>query len=92
MRAAHWTLVDGISTGDLRKAKQLMGNGSDHIGHCLDYLRQGVMCAGDMAMEWPRTEPDGRRVAVDGWGATHVCRSWVCYLEALLASLLTRLF
>ncbi|KAM3415307.1 hypothetical protein BST61_g8836 [Cercospora zeina] len=49
----------------------------DHILHCFDYLRQAVMCAGDMTLEWPRTEPDGRRFAVDGWGVKHEhCRSW----------------
>lgn len=47
--------------------------------HCFDYLRQGVMCQGDLTLEWPRTEEDGtgRRFAVDGWGVGHVCRAWV---------------
>lgn len=49
----------------------------DHILHCFDYLRQAVMCAGDMTLEWPRTESDGRRFAVDGWDIKHDnCRSW----------------
>lgn len=34
------------------------------------------MCAGDLTLEWPRTEKDGRRFAVDGWGVEHVCRDW----------------
>ncbi|KAK4506368.1 hypothetical protein PRZ48_000098 [Zasmidium cellare] len=49
----------------------------DHVRHCFDYLRQGVMCQGDLTLEWPRTEEDGRRFAVDGWGVGHVCRDWV---------------
>lgn len=48
----------------------------DHVSHCFDYLRQGLMCNGDLTLEWPRTEPDGRRFAVDGWGVEHQCRSW----------------
>jgi len=48
-----------------------------HVFHCLDYLRQGVMCVGDMTIEWPREESDGRRFAVDGWGVQHQCKSWV---------------
>lgn len=34
------------------------------------------MCAGDMSMEWPRTESDGRKIAVDGWGIVHECKNW----------------
>ncbi|KAF2209307.1 hypothetical protein CERZMDRAFT_100510 [Cercospora zeae-maydis SCOH1-5] len=50
---------------------------ADHILHCFDYLRQAVMCAGDMTLEQPRTESDGRRFAVDGWDIEHEhCRSW----------------
>ncbi|KAH9828457.1 hypothetical protein Tdes44962_MAKER02375 [Teratosphaeria destructans] len=48
-----------------------------HVWHCFDYLRQAVMCAGDMTVEWPRTEEDGSRFAVDGWGITHQCADWV---------------
>lgn len=38
------------------------------------------MCAGDLTLEWPREEEDGRRFAVDGWGVGHVCRGWVSIL------------
>ncbi|KAK5701749.1 hypothetical protein LTR97_004567 [Elasticomyces elasticus] len=49
----------------------------DHVYHCLDYIRQALMCAGDMTIEWPRTETDGSKFAVDGWGITHECKDWV---------------
>ena len=45
----------------------------DHIGHCFDYLRQAIQCAGDMTLE--STMP-GDQGAVDGWGITHHCRDW----------------
>lgn len=48
-----------------------------HVQHCFDYIRQALMCAGDMTIEWPRTEPDGSRFAFDGWGVAHECKSWV---------------
>ncbi|KAF2235277.1 hypothetical protein EV356DRAFT_532001 [Viridothelium virens] len=47
-----------------------------HIYHCFDYIRQALMCAGDLTLEWPKTEKNGRRFAVDGWGVSHQCRSW----------------
>lgn len=53
----------------------------DHVHHCFDYLRQGIMCAGDMTLEWPRTEEDGSRFAVDGWGVSHECKSWVSLIS-----------
>lgn len=49
-----------------------------HVHHCFDYIRQALMCAGDLTLEWPRTEKDGTRIAVDGWGVSHQCKSWVC--------------
>ncbi|KAK4209262.1 hypothetical protein QBC37DRAFT_294967 [Rhypophila decipiens] len=41
-----------------------------HRDHCLDYIRQGIMCAGDFTLE-PLTE-----VGINGMGATHQCRSF----------------
>ena len=36
------------------------------------------MCSGDLTIEWPREEHDGRRFAFDGWGVPHHCVNWVC--------------
>ena len=53
--------------------------------HCFDYLRQGIMCAGDMSLEGVIVSEEkedgmqrrsGSRV-VDGWGMKHECKSWV---------------
>lgn len=54
----------------------LLAPQAEHMLHCFDYLRQAIMCAGDMTLEWPSTEPDGRRFAVNGWGIEHKCRDW----------------
>ena len=49
----------------------------DHVGHCFDYLRQALMCAGDMTIEHAREPPLGqKRLTTDGWGVTHQCRNW----------------
>ena len=48
-----------------------------HVAHCLDYLRQSIMCAGDMSLESAVTDKDGKLIqAVSGWGATHSCKNW----------------
>ncbi|KAG4440191.1 hypothetical protein IFR05_004336 [Cadophora sp. M221] len=41
-----------------------------HMAHCFDFLRQAVMCAGDMTLE-PVDEG-----ATDGWNVTHTCRDF----------------
>ncbi|KAL9107091.1 MAG: hypothetical protein Q9227_007957 [Pyrenula ochraceoflavens] len=73
---------DSPSTDKLvEKAKKLDGPHGAHVGHCFDYLRQGLQCNGDMTLEWPREEEDGRRIAVDGWGVGHLCRDWDTIME-----------
>ncbi|ORY17852.1 hypothetical protein BCR34DRAFT_583415 [Clohesyomyces aquaticus] len=64
-----------------------------HVTHCFDYIRQGIMCAGDVALEGAETTfpPDpetGERGGSDGWDARHVCRDYgqvVRYLEGVAA-------
>jgi hypothetical protein len=84
LRKYYWMLLDGVNDLDQKvdtqvfeMAKELNGEHGVHVHHCFDYLRQSLMCSGDMSMEWPRTEPDGRRFAVDGWNVPHECKTWV---------------
>jgi hypothetical protein len=57
----------------------------DHIYHCIDYIRQAIMCCGDTTLEKARNV-DGKAVrGVDGWGVEHQCRDFsaiVAYGEA----------
>ncbi|KAH8193669.1 hypothetical protein TruAng_012166 [Truncatella angustata] len=47
-----------------------------HLAHCFDYIRQAIMCAGDVAVEGKQTTfPEGF-VGSDGWDAKHVCKSY----------------
>jgi hypothetical protein len=49
----------------------------DHVEHCFDYLRQTLMCAGDMTIEHSREPPLGeKRDTTDGWGVEHQCKDW----------------
>lgn len=61
-----------------------------HINHCFDYIRQAIMCAGDVALEGAATSFPGDAVTgedrggSDGWDARHVCKDYsqvYAYLE-----------
>lgn len=53
----------------------------EHFAHCFDYLRQGVMCAGDVSLE-PVEENEELDVrSGDGWGVTHQCRNYQRILD-----------
>ncbi|KAI1878146.1 uncharacterized protein JN550_000328 [Neoarthrinium moseri] len=54
-----------------------------HLAHCFDYIRQGIMCAGDVALEGRQTTfPEGFDGS-DGWDAKHVCKSYDEVLDYL---------
>ncbi|KAI0476657.1 hypothetical protein F4859DRAFT_57130 [Xylaria cf. heliscus] len=47
-----------------------------HLTHCFDYIRQGIMCCGDVALEGEQTTfPEGFEGS-DGWDAKHVCKDY----------------
>lgn len=59
---------------DNEEAEQL--DADFHVQHCFDYLRQAIMCSGDVALEGDQTTfPEGS-IGSDGWDAKHVCRDW----------------
>ncbi|KAF7798154.1 hypothetical protein EIP86_009370 [Pleurotus ostreatoroseus] len=45
-----------------------------HLTHCLNYLRQSVLCAADLTLE-PELWPGAGNVG-QGLGVAHVCRDW----------------
>ncbi|KAF2644789.1 hypothetical protein P280DRAFT_487317 [Massarina eburnea CBS 473.64] len=52
-----------------------------HINHCFEYMRQAIMCAGDVALEGAATTfPKGKNGedlgGSDGWDAKHVCKNY----------------
>jgi hypothetical protein len=81
LRRFSWMFLDTIITNNTAGAAAIekmfvQGDAEEHLTHCFDYLRQGLMCNADMSLEWPRTEKDGRRFAVDGWDIPHECKNW----------------
>ncbi|TLD25673.1 hypothetical protein E2P81_ATG09330 [Venturia nashicola] len=81
LRRFSWMFLDAITKNKTQEQAAITEmfekqNHASHLHHCFDYLRQTIACGGDMAMEWPRTEKDGRRFAVDGWGIPHECKNW----------------
>jgi len=78
VRTFLFTLKAGMDYNNTRVVyDRLLKAQEDHVYHCFDYLRQALMCHADLTVEWPRTEADGRRFAVDGWNIEHQCKSWV---------------
>ncbi|KAL6802685.1 hypothetical protein GGI42DRAFT_353798 [Trichoderma sp. SZMC 28013] len=47
-----------------------------HLDHCFDYLRQAIMCAGDMTLEKAHVVDGVILDAVVGWDVEHQCRDW----------------
>lgn len=48
----------------------------EHNNHCYEYIRQAILCHGDMTLE-PAQVVDGERIhAVQGWGVSHQCRNF----------------
>ena len=66
------TISDPIAVTE----KQKHASHSQHMGHCFDYLRQGIMCAGDTTIEDSVVLPGRGDSTVEGWGITHQCKNW----------------
>ncbi|KAF9729246.1 hypothetical protein PMIN06_000147 [Paraphaeosphaeria minitans] len=64
---------------------KLMSDYHSHYLHCVDYLRQGIMCSADMAMEpHEQTDPDDNGPMDGSWNGHHVCKDYghiMPYLE-----------
>lgn len=50
-----------------------------HFNHCVDYLREGIMCYGDMALEGQSTYSSKERA--NGNGSNHVCKNFEKILD-----------
>ncbi|RAH40808.1 uncharacterized protein BO95DRAFT_436305 [Aspergillus brunneoviolaceus CBS 621.78] len=47
-----------------------------HGTHCVEYLRQAVMCSADLSLEKPRYLSNASFQGSNGWDAVHKCRDW----------------
>jgi hypothetical protein len=79
IRSAYFHATTGkeppvTSTSHFSESKE---HGPDHIAHCFDYLRQAIMCAADVTLEWGVQVPPGEQPStINGWGIPHVCKDW----------------
>ncbi|KAK0643303.1 hypothetical protein B0T16DRAFT_415652 [Cercophora newfieldiana] len=58
------------------QTERLPDEGPWHMAHCFDYLRQSIMCAGDVALEGQQTTFPEDMTGSDGWDAKHVCKDY----------------
>ncbi|KAH6647158.1 hypothetical protein BKA67DRAFT_427767 [Truncatella angustata] len=50
---------------------------NSHYMHCVDYLRQGIMCSADLATEPHKPTDSDDNGPLDGsWGGLHVCKDY----------------
>ncbi|KAK4498486.1 hypothetical protein PRZ48_011144 [Zasmidium cellare] len=48
-----------------------------HVDHCIDYLRQAIMCSGDMTLEHYTMLDNGTLgPGVNGYFVNHQCKNW----------------
>jgi len=69
----------------LQRIRLALINGpNSHSGHCLNILRQAILCNADITLDPLIYDPEGKIEAIDGLGVTHVCRDWTqvyAYIE-----------
>jgi hypothetical protein len=69
-------IVEVVAAYTSNDLDRLPEEGAWHLGHCFDYLRQSIMCSGDMALEGQHTTFPSGFQGSDGWDAKHVCRDY----------------
>ncbi|ERS98678.1 uncharacterized protein SPSK_06507 [Sporothrix schenckii 1099-18] len=59
-----------------------------HMIHCMDYMREAILCSSDMALEGHETTFPDDNGGSDGWDSKHVCKDYrevKAYLESVRA-------
>ncbi|KAH8651549.1 hypothetical protein BGZ60DRAFT_388156 [Tricladium varicosporioides] len=80
LRVGYYTALSAMNESRQLTAEELKGEfmGSPaHAQHCIDYLRQSLMCHADTNIE-PVIEEKG---GVIGFGSTHFCRNYEALKE-----------
>ncbi|KAI0487146.1 hypothetical protein F4859DRAFT_527283 [Xylaria cf. heliscus] len=71
----------GVTAGT---TESLPSDYHSHFLHCIDYLRQAVMCSADMALELhDPSDPDDLGPQDGGWNGHHVCKDYTQVLGYL---------
>ena len=48
----------------------------NHLFHCVDYIRQGILCRADTTLE---SRSESNHEHIDGYNVPHQCRRWVSF-------------
>ncbi|RDW91743.1 hypothetical protein BP5796_02908 [Coleophoma crateriformis] len=54
-----------------------------HMDHCVEYIRQSIMCYGDLTLEPLQLGSSQKAIESDTWGSKHFCRDWTALKEAV---------
>lgn len=67
-------IFSGLTTNNMDKVPT---DYVSHYFHCVDYLRQAVMCSGDVALEPHEiTDSDDNGPQDGSWNGQHVCKDY----------------
>ncbi|KAI1170943.1 hypothetical protein F4777DRAFT_583382 [Nemania sp. FL0916] len=47
-----------------------------HMDHCVEYIRQAILCHGDLTLEPVMSGSTRTSIESDTWGSKHYCRDW----------------
>ncbi|KAF5876766.1 uncharacterized protein Bfra_003172 [Botrytis fragariae] len=73
IRHIYYLNNDAATTGTVLLDEELdLHMRRSHMRHCIDFLRQSLMCCGDSSIERVNPELKG----VTGWGTEHMCTNW----------------
>ncbi|KAH8676551.1 hypothetical protein BGZ60DRAFT_259733 [Tricladium varicosporioides] len=73
IRKGYWTVYDAATEGRKIVEEDIPFMASpSHIRHCIDLLRNSLMCQPDLTVE----VKDMKKGGVTGFGTEHTCKSW----------------
>ncbi|KAH6675787.1 hypothetical protein B0J14DRAFT_372239 [Halenospora varia] len=73
IRKGYWTVYDAATEGRKIVEEDIPFMASPpHIRHCIDLLRNSLMCQPDLTVE----AKDMKKGGVTGFGTEHTCKSW----------------
>jgi len=80
IRHGYWVIYQAMREGRNLKDSELLGMSSPgHIRHCIDLLRQSLMCSADTTLEFKNESVNGVR----GFGVQHQCHNWDQLLQLI---------
>ncbi|KAF2114052.1 hypothetical protein BDV96DRAFT_647539 [Lophiotrema nucula] len=73
MRRGYWAFYNAMNEQVVLEEENMQPLLTPmHFKHCVDYLRQGLMCRPDLTLEI--LNPAG--MGVEGFGTEHTCKNW----------------